>query len=397
MAQVTTKGQTTKDPAKLRILSSDSHIAEPGDLWVNYIDPKYRDRAPRIIDHPVRGDIWQAEGLTLPNIAAFGGAGRTSEEVSTKPSFDKDVRKGGWDPEARLKDNEEGGVESQVLFPTAGFWMYGLADPLLVKACFEAWNNWIRDFCKGHEDRLRGIGFLTLEDIPWAIKELRRCKDMGLVGANIPLQPMDPPYSNTYYDPFWEAAQDVGIPLTSHTGSVRGPNNPARQANAFNERFMPLEQRSWRVAAGTGVANTAVPMLINELILSGVFDRFPRLRIIPTEYEAGWAAFHLDKLDQVLVYQRSKIYVGKLALKPTEYFQRNMALTFINDKTAVLCREIIGVDNIMWSDDFPHVSEGLWKNSGDVHERLFPEAQVSYEDKEKILGGNLLRIYKCFE
>jgi len=391
-------GASPAAPAtKVRILSADSHICEPGDLWTSYIEPRYRDRAPRIIEDPEKGDIWNAEGLNLPNIAAMGGAGKVTEEVAIKPKFERDIVRGGWDPEQRIKDMDDGGVDGQVLFPTAGFWLYGMEDPELINASFTAWNNWVRDFCIGKEDRLRGIAFLSVDDVGWAVAEMKRCKEMGLVAANIPLVPLGEPYSSEVYEPLWSAAEDLEMPLTSHTGSVRGPSNMARQPNAFAERFIPLEERTWKVVGSVGVASPQVPQFVNELILTGVVERHPTLRIIPTEFDAGWAAFWIDRLEQTLVHDRSKRYVRTWDLTPRELFQRNFALTFINDKTAVVARDIIGPDNLMWSDDFPHTSEGLWKNTDYVFHRLFDEGGVPDADRQKLLNSNMTSIFKCFE
>jgi predicted TIM-barrel fold metal-dependent hydrolase len=84
-------------------------------------------------------------------------------------------------------------------------------------------------------------------------------------------------------------------------------------------------------------------------------------------------------------------------LKPSELFRRNFALTFIDDKTAVANRDFIGVDNLMWSDDFPHI-DGVWTNNSDyVFNRLFTECRVTEDEKRKLLGANMARIFKCFE
>ncbi|HZS13260.1 MAG TPA: amidohydrolase family protein [Candidatus Dormibacteraeota bacterium] len=382
---------------RARVLSADSHICEPGDLWTSYVEPRFRDRAPRIVEDPERGDVWKAEGLTLPNIAAMGGKDRTSETVPIKPSFERDIMRGGWDPEQRIKDMDAVGVDGQILFPTVGFHLYGLEDPYLLRAVFTAWNNWVRDFCKGREKRLRGVGFLSLDDIDWAIAEMKRCKEMGLVAANIPLTPMDPPYSHAYYEPFWSAAEDLEMPLVSHTGSVRGPACMARQPNAFAERFTPIHKRPWSVFVGTGMAPVAVSRFVNELILSRVVQRHPKLCIIPTEFEAGWAAFWLDRLDETLVNERMRMGSVPLDYKPSEFFRRNFALTFIDDMTAVAARDIIGVENLLWSDDFPHI-DGIWTHNADyVFDRCFVETRTSDEDRQKLLGSNMTRIFKCFD
>jgi uncharacterized protein len=382
---------------KIRMLSADSHICEPPNLWTEYIEPGFRERAPRIVQDPVRGDIWKIEGLSLPNIAAMGGIGKTSEEMPLKVDFERDVRRAGYDPDARLVDMDASGVDAQVLFPTVGFHLYGLADPDFLRACFTAWNNWVRDFCKGKEDRLRGIAFLAVDDVQWAVREMKRCREMGLVAANIPLAPTDPAYSHPYFEPLWSAAEELEMPLTIHVGSNRGAEAMARQPHAFAERFIPLDARPWNFFVGTGIASPGVPRLMNELILSGIVERHPKLRVIPTEFEAGWAGFWVERLDETLVNERSKMgSLRKWDLKPSELFRRNFALTFIDDKSAIVNRELIGVDNIMWSDDFPHI-DGVWTNNNQyVFNRFFNECEVSDEDKRKLLGGNMARIFKCF-
>ena len=388
----------TAAPARTtRLVSADSHICEPGDLWTSTVEPKFRDRAPRIVEDREKGDIWKIEGLTLPNIAAMGGRFRTSETITIRPNFKEDIVPAGYLPDERLKAMATLGVEGQILFPTVGFHLYGLEDPDLLRACFAGWNNWVRDFCAGKEDKLRGVAFLSLDDVPAAIREMTRCKEMGLVAANIPLTPLDPPYSHSYYEDFWAAAEELDMPLTSHTGSVRGPSSMARQPNAFAERFIPPEKRPWTMFVGTGIATAQVPRFINEFLLSGIVDRHPGLRIIPTEFEAGWAAFWVDRLDETLYNERSKMGKGRQwDLKPSELFRRNFALTFIDDMTAVANRDIIGVDNLLWSDDFPHI-DGIWADNADrVFHRVFDERNVSEEDKRKLLGENMTRIFKCF-
>ena len=379
--------------AKVKMLSADAHIVEPGDLWQKYMDPKSRDRAPRMEFRPETGDTWVIEGLTLPNIARMGAAGLKSEDVSPQPRFDKDVRKGGWEPKARLADMAVDGVDGQILYPTVGFWLYGIEDPDLVYASFEAYNNWVRDFTEGNEKYFGGVGFLCLDDIDRAIGEMTRCKEMGMPAVNIPLHPdpNDPeqrPYSGDYYDRFWAAAQDLDMPLVMHTGSSRGVHSAAR-AGTFYLRT-PKDATATQVAG-----NSNVPRFIATMILSGTLDRFPRLRIVPTEFETGWAAFLIKRMDDRLYRNRGRTYLEKMAMKPSEYFQRNFALTFMDDEVAVHCREIIGVDNIMWSDDYPHI-DGPWPESQAVQARVFPEGRVPEEHKEKILGGNAARIFNYF-
>ena len=375
-----------------KVISSDSHIVEPGDLWTTYITPKFRDRAPRLAYHPDTGDTWEIEGLKLPNIGRMGSAGTRTEDVPSQPRFDKDVRRGGWEVKARLEDMAVDGVDAQLLYPTVGFHLYGLEDVELLYACFEAWNSWIADWCKEAPERFRGIGFLCLDDIERGIQELERCKEIGLPGVNISIQPEDPPYSSNFYDPFWAAAQEMGMPVSMHTASNRG-------ASSFARRELQSMGGSSQSLGSQGAASPQAQQVISDMILTGVFDRFPELTIIPAEFEAGWAAYLINRLDDRFHNNRGSAsfqFFKRMELKPSEYFHRNFLLTFIDDAVAVYCRDLIGVDELMWSDDYPHI-DGPWPESKEVHERIFPKGEVSEEDKGKILGGNAARVYDCFQ
>jgi predicted TIM-barrel fold metal-dependent hydrolase len=371
------------------VLSADSHIVEPPDAYVKYIDPEFKDRAPQVRNDPTLGQIWRTEELTFPNVELMAGAGKDREEVHFAGRYEA-ARRGGWDADERLKDMDITGVAAALLYPTIGFHSYGIGDPKLLNAVLAAWNSWIADFCKGHEDRLWGVGCVALDDVDVAIEELERCKKLGFPTVNIPLKNEHEPYNTKAFDRFWAAAQDLEMPLSTHTGSLRGRHNNMRNPNRNRELLEKREGEYW----GTGIASVHIQTLIGELLVSGVFDRFPKLRVIGAEFEAGWAAFFLEKLDDNLYNHRARYWVRDWPMKPSDYFRRNMALTFIDDRVAVLCREIIGVDNLMWSDDYPHI-EASWPDSARILDRLF--ADVPPPEKQKIVGGNLSRIYKLLE
>src|SRR5262245_19661981 len=133
---------------KQKVISGDSHIVEPADAYVKYIDPKFRDRAPRVVTDPVLGEIWRTEELTFPNVELMAGAGKDREEVNLAGRYEA-ARRGGWDAEERLKDMDITGVDGALLYPTIGFHSYGIGDPQLLNAVLAAWNSWIADFCCG--------------------------------------------------------------------------------------------------------------------------------------------------------------------------------------------------------------------------------------------------------
>jgi predicted TIM-barrel fold metal-dependent hydrolase len=374
---------------RLRILSADSHVVEPPDLYVERIDRRYRDRAPRVVEDPELGTIWEVEGLGFPSVELMGGAGRTLEEIELAARFDR-ARQGGWDPEERLRDMDTSGVDGALLYPTIGFHSYGIADPALLDAVLSAWNGWIAEFCGIAPERLKGVGCVALDDVDRAIAEMTRCKTLGLATVNVPSQLEGDHYGTDHYDRFWAAAQDLEMPISTHIGSVRGALSHSRAREAMRRLVAGPVRDHTHVAPA--LPDWKVQEMIFQLIASGVFERFPRLRFVCAEFEAGWAASMLTYIDAA-VWEGTHPYVHyDLPMKPSEYFRRNMALTFIRDAVAVRCRDIIGVDNLMWSDDYPHL-ESCWPDSRKVIDEVLPPDSVPVEDRERILSGNACRIY----
>ena len=339
-----------------RVLSADSHIVEPPDLFVKSIDPKFRDRAPKVIEDPELGMIWDVEGIGYPSVELMGGAGKSIEEVELSARFDR-ARQGGWDANERLYDMDTTGVDGAILYPTIGFHSYGIEDPQLLEAVLCAWNRWIADFCRVAPERLRGVGCVILDDVDAAITEMERCKNLGLATVNIPSKLEGDHFGTAAYDRFWAAAQDLDLPISSHIGSNRGIHAHTRYREQMR-RMVAGPNRDY-TSGSMVLPNYDVQEVLFQLIVSGVFERFPRLRFVCAEFEAGWAAAMLAHLDNG-IWEGTHPYVAyELPMKPSEYFRRNVGLTFIRDEVAVRCRDLIGLENLMWSDDYPHI-ESSW-------------------------------------
>ena len=134
-----------------KLISADSHVSEPTDLWVQCVDKKYRDRAPRLVASPAdpNGAYFYYEGYPLHPIGIGLGAGKSPEELAqflTRGTY-ADARPGGWDPAERLKDNELDGVEADVLYTTLGFRIFWLKDAGLQQDCFRVYNDWLATYC----------------------------------------------------------------------------------------------------------------------------------------------------------------------------------------------------------------------------------------------------------
>jgi predicted TIM-barrel fold metal-dependent hydrolase len=371
--------------AELQLISSDSHVSEPPDLWVERIDTKYRDRAPRVVLNPEgqEGAYLVYEGYPPHNLAIGLGAGRTPEELAAflKTGTYADARPGGWDPAQRLPDMELDGVEAEVLYTTLGFRLFWLKDAGLQRACFRVYNDWLAAYCSYAPKRLKGLALISLYDPKEGAQELERCAKLGLKGAMIWCSPpADQPYSSEIYDPFWAAAQDLDMPVSLHaiTGMERIPWEYSPEKRAMRSTVTPHEiEKSFSI-----------------LILSGVLERFPRLKIVSAENNCGWLPYYLQRMDRGFARFGPSGTVTpwptKLTLKPSEYFRRQMYCTFIDDSFGVASRHWIGVDNVMWSSDYPHTAS-TWPHSRDIIERDFKD--VSEVEKRKIVRENVAQLY----
>ena len=371
--------------AELQLISSDSHVSEPPDLWVERLDIKYRDRAPRVVLNPEgqEGAYFVYEGYPPHNLAIGLGAGRTPEELAAflKTGTYADARPGGWDPAQRLPDMELDGVEAEVLYTTLGFRLFWLKDAGLQRACFRVYNDWLAAYCSYAPKRLKGLALISLYDPKEGAQELERCAKLGLKGAMIWCSPpADQPYSSEIYDPFWAAAQDLDMPVSLHaiTGMERIPWEYGAEKRAMRSTVTPHEiEKSFSI-----------------LILSGVLERFPRLKIVSAENNCGWLPYYLQRMDRGFARFGPSGTVTpwptKLTLKPSEYFRRQMYCTFIDDSFGVASRHWIGVDNVMWSSDYPHTAS-TWPHSRDIIARDFKE--VSEVEKRKIVRENVAQLY----
>ena len=371
--------------AELQLISSDSHVSEPSDLWVERTDTKYRDRAPRVVLNPEgqEGAYFVYEGYPPHNLAIGLGAGKTPEELAAflKTGTYADARPGGWDPAQRLPDMALDGVEAEVLYTTLGFRLFWLKDAGLQRACFRVYNDWLAAYCSYAPKRLKGLALISLYDPKEGAQELERCAKMGLKGAMIWCSPpADQPYSSPLYDPFWAAAQELDMPVSLHaiTGIERIQWEYGAEKRAMRQTVTPHEiEKSFSI-----------------LILSGVLERFPRLKIVSAENNCGWLPYYLQRMDRGFARFGPSGTVTpwptKLTLKPSEYFRRQMYCTFIDDSFGVASRHWIGVDNVMWSSDYPHTAS-TWPHSRAIIERDFKD--VSEAEKRKIVRENAAKLY----
>ena len=371
-----------------KLISADSHVNEPGDLWVERMDKAFRDRAPRVVDNlPGRqpGSYLVLEDIPPIHLTQGLGAGKKPEELPAffQQTTYKDARPGGWDPAERLKDMEMDGVEAEVIYTTLGFRQFWFKDAALQQACFRAYNDWLAEYCSYAPKQLAGLALISLYDIEEAVRELQRCRQMGLKGAMIwASPPEDRPYSAPLYDPFWAAAQDLHMPLSLHAITGMGPESQATRA--MGREIQPVDRFLRAVTGADEVKRT-----LTVFIFSGVLERFPGLKLVSAENNVGWLPFVIQRWDQAHATSRY-MQTTPLKLRPSEYFHRQVYATFIDDAVGVENRHQIGIDNIMWSSDYPHTAS-TWPHSRDIIARDFKTAPEA--EKWKIVRENVIELY----
>jgi predicted TIM-barrel fold metal-dependent hydrolase len=347
-------------------------------MWAERIDKKFHDRAP----HTVRGhggqegEFFVCENITPVPVAGFFGSGKSAEELPAHRKRGFEVApKSVWDPAERLKEQDADGVSAEALYTSMGMLLFGLDDAELRSACFHAFNDWAAEYCSHNPKRLIGLGVISLEDIPAAVAELERIAHKGLHGALIwGAPPEDRPYSSREYDPFWAAAQDLQMPLSLHILTGRGgvQFDPRRVLY----RYMKLPQE--------------IQLTFADLIVGGIPERFPRLKLVSAENDVSWIPHFMYRLDHA--YDRLRHFESlTLPMLPSEYMKRNVVATFQFETTNVkFTREIFGAENILWSSDYPH-TDSPWPRSRDIIAQAF--AGMSEQDVQKMVGGNAMRLY----
>ena len=364
-----------------RVVSSDNHVFEPADLWTSRIDRKYLDRCPQIVREDNGGDFWYCDGIR-GNFASSGSqAGRRFDAAETLSRSDtmEDVFPGGYIPEEHVKDMDIDGVDVSIVYPTAGLILYRVPDTELLSAACSTYNDWLAEFCKPFPKRIKGIAMLNVDDVAAGVKELERCAGIGLAGGMITVFPLPgKSYDKPEYDLLWDAAVDLGMPLSLHVVTQR-PGPEFVPENALRPSFICNADHWVRVS-------------LADMIFSGVFERHPKLQVGSVEMELSWVPHFLDRLDYTYSQRvtRELWYRFKEDMLPSEYFHRNVFLGFQEDTLGVELREIIGVDSLQWGSDYPH-PESTFPRSREIIEEVL--AGCTDEEKAKIAGGNAARVY----
>jgi predicted TIM-barrel fold metal-dependent hydrolase len=363
-------------PVMPGIISADSHITEPANTYIDFIDAAWRDKAPKMVDGGENvGDIFVVDGMAKPvPMGLVAAAGKPPEEIRVLGVKFDDLHPGGWDPEARLAEQVTDGVAAEIIYPTVGMVLCNHRDFDYKHACFEAYNRWIAQYCSAHPDRLLGCGQTAMRSPEEGIEDLRSIKALGLRGVMMPGVPAVEDYDSPIYDAFWEAAIELELPLSFHILTTRGEKTRGPAMSQFLSTVRGCQD------------------IMAMFVLGGVFERHPDLKLVCVEADAGWVPHFMYRMDHAFNRHRYWLPPGQqLSKLPSEYFAENIYVTFQDDWTAFRFADAMNSKRLMWANDFPH-SDSTWPWS----QKLLAEhtAQLSDEQRSDILHNNVVDLYK---
>jgi uncharacterized protein len=362
--------------------SCDSHVVEPEEIFAGLTE-RFGERAPTI-ESEWQGKagtflVWPKLHWSIP-VGRVGIAGHRLDE----PGIEEQIRRG-WDglnpgmrsPLERLHEQDIDGVSGEVLYPSLNMWTFGIPDAEVREVPFRRHNDWLHDFCSAAPDRLIAVALLPLPNIELSIAELHRAAKRGIRAAGIACSaPNGTPYSDPLYEPFWSAAEEAGLPLSMHIF-------------CGGDMTMGLPE-SWDPIVSYTLAHAAIWNTVSTLITSGVPERHPGLRFICAEWETGWLAHVLKRFDHA-TYRSRKAASPDLHLQPSEYFRRQFYATFEDADIGVETRHAIGVDRLLWGNDYPH-HDSVWPHSQHVLAEIM--SGVPQSERDAMVWGNVQRLYR---
>jgi len=363
-----------------RIISADSHVNPPRDLWTTNVPAALKDRVPRVESTP-QGDFWIVDSQVTGAIGLDASAGRKPEEFRPAGLSYKDMRPGSYDPKARLEDMDLDGVYAEVLYFGGPVTQY-TKDVELRGYIVQRYNDWMVELSKAAPGRLIGLAHVPLVDLDEGCAELERIARLGLRGFHVDPFPDErggKPFWDPAYEKFWALVAETGLPVSFH---IVGPRNANVAATFMNPT--PGVKETF-----IAIAPISICEIVSTLVFTGVLARHPGLKFVLVECGIGWVPYFLERMDQT--FNKHRFWTKSvIAEKPSHYWYQQGHATFIQDLVGVAERRRAGVRNILWSTDYPH-SDSTWPKSREALAEHFKD--VPADERALIAGGNAARLY----
>lgn len=370
------------------VISADDHVSETPGVWVDRVPAKIKQHVPH---------IQEIEGIStwfIGNEPVFrAGYAKNQEEIELRNKSavpGNGTRSGDWNPIERLKDYTKDGVDAAALFPNFARFT---GDPLgIIKdrdirlACIQAYNDWLaEEFCKPDPQRLIPLALIPPWDVELAKAEAERSARKGhrgaIFGAALDVFGYTPTWDK-YWDPLYSTLEDLNIPLIFHQPSASLDRPIFLDPNVNLPQYIRTSAR---------IAHThSLIYPTCELLMSGILEHHPRLKVLLAESGASWLLYTLSQSDYN--YKLFSPYDGnELTMLPSDYFRRQCHAGFWSDVITPELVKWVGEDNILWEGDYLHTIA------------TFPQSQEiidislkAVEDptiRHKLLAGNSIKLF----
>ncbi|HXN60678.1 MAG TPA: amidohydrolase family protein [Acidimicrobiales bacterium] len=380
----------------LRVVDADTHLTEAHDLWTSRAPAKYADRVPHVEEIDGR-PMWIVDGAELGFaggggvIDREGGKGRALEALY-EWTIDR-IHAGAYDPKARIEVMDDSGIYAQVCFPNSiGLGGQGISDvvkdPELRLLCVQIYNDAMAEVQADSGNRLLPMPVLPAWDPEESAREAERVAGMGLRGVNMTSDTQDlgaPDLANRAWDPVWDVCADLQLPVHFHIGAS------LTTMTYFGTYPWESQDEDTKLAIGGTLLFIGNARVVTNIILSGLLDRHPTLKMVSVESGVGWIPFILEALDYEMSENAPK-QLDQLSMLPSEYFRRNLYATFWFEKNNVPALiAAVGEDNVLFETDFPHPTCLYPKPLETVADKM---STLTPAVQRKVLGENAAALYR---
>lgn len=361
------------------IISADGHVCEPANCYVDHIDPKYRDDAPRIVEQDDGTEAFVVPGMRRPVKLGFvdgAGFGVRERNARAKTMRYSDVRTAAYDGEDRLAFMDEDGLAAEIIYASVGMGICMHRDAEYKDACMKAYNRWLQGMCAQAPDRIFGLAQTAVLSVDSAIEDVVTAKEMGMVGMMMPGDPVHEDYFHADYDALWECATDLDMPVCFHILTSRAGSIHAETRGHPLNNFLGIIR--------------AVQDVVGMMVLGGVFERHPDLKLVVAESDVGWLPHYMYRMDHAAKINAVDGILKGLSKLPSEYIRSNVWATFQDDLTAYHSTELMDHRHLLWASDFPH-TDSTWPRS----RQLIAEqaSHLSEEQHQDIFRDNTARLF----
>ena len=372
---------------------TDQHLTEPPNFWTGRFPKKHADLAPTFMHHPELGPGWSWDGgQTVRPMGVQSVGSEDPRKIGNFKSFE-DLDPACYDPKERIAAMDIDGAQACLLYPSGVNFFHGLPDEEFYVECASVYNDAAMDWAaEGDASRIHPAAVIPINNIESGMNELKRVAEKGFKHYIINRWPSAGEMPLPEDDPWWDLVQETGIVVDLH-GFGRGRPEPmaAPQLKAGGVALKGMAQLGFAqemVAASRG-AGLGISGPLVALIMTGVLERYPGLKLALIETSLGWMPYLAEQMDSIWLRHRWLSDETKLNRLPSEYLQ-SVHVNFDREYLGVDYRQFIGVDRILFGTDFPHIGSFY------PHSRFYIQLVmrgVPEHEQEMMLWSNAASLY----